>query len=65
MTFFAPALAANMERMPVPHPTSRTTLSLRAGGKTPFSSWLPLFGHERQADEAHLKRCLFHHMLLR
>ena len=25
-TFFAPHLAANMDRMPVPHPTSRTTL---------------------------------------
>jgi hypothetical protein len=28
MTFFAPALAANMDKIPVPHPTSRTTLSL-------------------------------------
>lgn len=28
MTFFAPAFAANMHRIPVPHPTSRTTLSL-------------------------------------
>lgn len=28
MTFFAPALAANMQRIPVPHPTSRTILSL-------------------------------------
>ena len=29
MTIFAPALAANMQRMPVPQPTSSTTLSLR------------------------------------
>lgn len=29
MTFFAPALAANMQRMPVPLPTSSTTLSLK------------------------------------
>lgn len=28
MTFLAPALAANMQRIPVPHPTSSTTLSL-------------------------------------
>ncbi len=27
-TFRAPARAANMERIPVPHPTSKTTLSL-------------------------------------
>uniref|UniRef100_A0A0E9XJS2 Uncharacterized protein n=1 Tax=Anguilla anguilla TaxID=7936 RepID=A0A0E9XJS2_ANGAN len=28
MTFLAPAFAANMHRMPVPLPTSSTTLSL-------------------------------------
>merc|ERR1712093_974849 len=28
MTFLAPALAANIDRIPVPQPTSRTTLSL-------------------------------------
>ena len=31
-TCFAPALAANMLRMPVPQPTSRTTLSLKRWG---------------------------------
>lgn len=29
MTFLAPALAANMERIPVPHPTSSTTCGLK------------------------------------
>jgi len=27
-TYFAPALAQNIDKMPVPHPTSMTTLSL-------------------------------------
>lgn len=32
MTFLAPARAANMERIPVPQPTSSTTLSLNRVG---------------------------------
>lgn len=34
MTFLAPALAANMERIPVPHPTSSTTCGLKEHGVT-------------------------------
>ena len=40
MTSFAPALAANMQRMPVPHPTSSTTLPRTSEGlfirKSPY-----------------------------
>lgn len=57
MTFLAPALAANMHRIPVPHPTSRTTLSLQ----NPFRSGT--FQRRRNIAKTHLKRCLFHHIL--
>ena len=33
MTSLAPALAAKRERMPVPHPTSSTTLAGEVGGR--------------------------------
>ena len=58
MTFLAPALAANMQRIPVPHPTSRTTLSLSSPSSVSTQS-------SSEEGTTHLKRCLFHHIELR